>query len=403
MRFLVIAALVVGAAPAAAYPWTITHSYASCAACHVDPSGGTQLTAYGHGMSDVVVRWHVDPQQAQKEQDENGPSTTANFAFGVVNMPDWLNISGNLREGLMALPNTNGTVSIIPLPMANDLALTLDFGPVVAHATAGYMYLQVVPESAVVWQPNPKDPSQSNAIVSREHWLGLKLLDGSLEIRAGRIPLPYGLRNIEHTSFVRSATRTDIDVDQQHGISVWYANDIVRGEIMGIAGNFQIQPDDVRERGYSGYLEVTPVEHLGVGVSSLVTYAKQDLILRVPNLREAHGVFARWGPTEQIALMFEGDAVINSPAKAATTIGGVGWLAVDYAPVQGIHFQQAFETGYAGDHSQALPTLGSWLSAMWYVLPHVELRTDGIYEEIYPAVGGSLGTFTGLVQLHMFL
>jgi hypothetical protein len=409
MRFLVIATLLACAAPAAAYPWTITHSYASCAACHVDPSGGTELTAYGRGMSDVIVRWHVDPQQAQKDQDANGPSSTSQFMFAVP-LPEWLGISGNLREGVMALPNTNGTVSIIPLLMANDLSGTLELGPVVAHASAGYGFGEFTPgRTAVVWQPNPKDPLQENAIVSREHWLGLKLFDGSLEIRAGRINLPFGLRNVEHTSFVRDKTRTNIDVDQSHGVAVWYANDFLRGEIMGIAGNYQVRPDEVRERGYSGYVEVTPVEHLGLGASSLITYAKQDVVLGVPNLRQAHGVFARWGPTEQIALMFEGDALINTHKPLTggngqeTDIGGAGWLALDYAPVQGIHFQQAFETYYAGDKSQALPTLGAWLSAMWYVLPHVELRTDGIYQEVYPPTGGSAGSFTGLLQIHMFL
>src|SRR5205823_14813716 len=124
--------------------------------------------------------------------------------------------------------------------------------------------------------------------------------------------------------------------DQSHGVSVWYANDVVRGELMGIAGNFQVQPDDVRERGYSGYLEATPIEHVGVGASSLVTYAKQDIQLGVPNLRQAHGVFARWGPTEQLAVMFEGDSLINSHQNT-TNIGGAGWLAIDFAPVQGIH------------------------------------------------------------------
>jgi hypothetical protein len=30
-----------------AYPWMVKNHYGSCAACHVDPSGGGQLTAFG--------------------------------------------------------------------------------------------------------------------------------------------------------------------------------------------------------------------------------------------------------------------------------------------------------------------------------------------------------------------
>jgi nicotinamide mononucleotide transporter PnuC len=36
---------------------------------------------------------------------------------------------------------------------------------------------------------------------------------------------------------------------QQHGVAVAYSGERVRGEILGIAGNYQIQPDDYRQRG----------------------------------------------------------------------------------------------------------------------------------------------------------
>ena len=73
-----------GAPPAArAYPWMIKHDYASCAACHADPSGGGLLTAYGRAQSELLVRM---PYGTSPEEEP----TYAGFLYGLVNLPDWL-------------------------------------------------------------------------------------------------------------------------------------------------------------------------------------------------------------------------------------------------------------------------------------------------------------------------
>ncbi len=95
--------------------------------------------------------------------------------------------------------------------------------------------------------------------------------------------------------WVRAATRTDRESDQQHGVAFAYNGDVFRGELMGIAGNYQINPDRFRERGYSGYLEWMLADQAAVGVSSLVTYARADqsTLETAGTLRQAHGLFAR--------------------------------------------------------------------------------------------------------------
>jgi hypothetical protein len=69
--------------------------------------------------------------------------------------------------------------------------------------------------------------------------------------------LPFGIRDIQHTLTIRVATRTNIDDNQQHGVSFSYSGEHLRAEVMAILGNFQTRPDDYRERGYSGYAEQT--------------------------------------------------------------------------------------------------------------------------------------------------
>jgi hypothetical protein len=388
------------ARPAAAYPWLIEHGYTSCVTCHVDPSGAGQLTAYGHGMSDVLVRWHWDPH----DLDSGEASPTSGFLFGLVPLPEWLNISGNLRGGGMVTASNvaanNTKVAAFPLLMATDAYATVSFEPFVAHVSVGYGFRRVGP--AVVISP---DSGPDNALISREHWAGFQFLENSLMLRAGRMNLPFGLRNNEHPSFVRNATRTDIDTHGQHGIAVSYANEVVRTEVMAIAGNYQVRPDEVRERGYSGYVEVVPAERLAIGASSLMTFAARDINLNVPNLRHAHGIFARYAPAEQVSFLLEADSLFthSDTSLGKLTAGGTGWLQVDYQPIQGVHLMPAVEALYIGDGTESLPTVGAWATAVWYVLPHTELRVDATYRQAFPSAGASSGTFTGVLQLHLWL
>ncbi|MCC7070519.1 MAG: hypothetical protein IT383_04295 [Deltaproteobacteria bacterium] len=384
--------LLLAAPGALAWPSMIAHGYTSCAACHVDPSGGGQLSAYGRGMDDLLVRWHLDP----KEVESGEPSSTAGFLFGLVPTPEWLNPGGNLRGGPMVVVGNN--VAAVPLVMATDVEATVDLSPVVAHLSLGFGLKGMGP--AVVVAANPE--SGELALVSRAHWLGLKLLDDSLVLRAGRIPVPFGLRNVEHTAAVRELSRTDLNVDQQHGVAVAFANELLRAELMALFGNYQIRPDAVRERGYSGFVELFVLERLGVGASSLLTWAGRDVVTGVPTLRQVHGAFARYAPIEQLALLVEADALVDTGFDAAgastTAVGGAGWLQGEWSIIPGVKLLPALEASLHGDGKVA-----GWVSAAWYPLPHTELRADLIYRQLFPAAGGSVGTFIGLGQLHLFL
>lgn len=107
----------------------------------------------------------------------------------------------------------------------------------------------------------------------RRHWLGYAFADDAVLVRAGRMNVPFGVRSIEHTMFVRVATRTDLNETQQYGVAVAYTGELLRGEVMGILGNCQLSPDAYRERGYSAHLELAPLPRAALGVSSLVTHA----------------------------------------------------------------------------------------------------------------------------------
>ena len=214
----------------------------------------------------------------------------------------------------------------------------------------------------------------------------------------GGMNVPFGIRNIEHTQFVRQTTRTDINDTQQHGVAVSYSSELIRAEVMGIAGNFQIQKDANRERGYSGYVELAPLTRFAVGVSSLVTHAAQDVFLRVANTRQAHGVFARASPWRQLALLGEADYVIQSLSGAPSQNGLASMVQADYEPWQGVHL---IATGETLDVAGAGISYGGWLSAAWFFAPHLDIRADFVNRS--EVVGANrYGVLAYMAQGHLY-
>lgn len=386
------AVVALGPRTAAAFPTMVRHGYVSCQACHVDPSGGGQLTVYGRAQADLLVGWHFDPSALEEREPRMG------FLFGLVELPHQVNLSANVRGGGLYNVTTEGTgAGLRPLLMAADFYTTLNLDWFVAHASLGYGARAVGP--AVVISPNG---GPDNALVAREYWAGARLFDEQLVLRAGRIPMPFGLRNNEHVSFVRSLTRTDTNIHQQTGVAASWNAEGWRAELMAVLGNYQIRPDAYRERGAAGFFELALLPELAVGLSSLATFAMADMDLIVPLVRQAHGVFVRYAPARWLAVLAEADALVNVRLDGSVRAGGVAWLQLDFEPWQGIHFLPALEAAQT-DVSAGLPTVGGWMSASWFALPQTELRLDAIYRHGPAAGGRSLGVFTALAQIHFFL
>jgi hypothetical protein len=366
----------------------VVHGYTACAQCHADPSGAGLLTPYGRAQSALVLS-SFDPGATDDE-----PSEISKQAFGLVGDPDALLVGGWVRNGYIWNYSGGELVDRRYLQMRADLGAQLKVDKFRASATVGYQRQQSASLAQRAWVTGA---SESGNIVSREHWLGFDLSDEIL-LRAGRLNLPFGLRNIEHTSFVRAATRTDINQSQQHGVSVSLNHDHWRGEVMAIAGNFQVRPDAFRERGYSGYLERALSTHATLGVSSLLTHAEADIDSLVPTLRQAHGLFARGGLWERIAVLTEVDVLLTAPRGAPNMTGFAGSIQIDGELTRGLHLLgtgEALRRGSPGEN----PTWGGWLSAVWFVLPHVDFRVDAVHR----SAAGSPPTSTLLFQGHFYL
>lgn len=378
---LFLAGILVSPRTAHAYPWMIRHNYTACATCHVDPSGAGILTAYGTAQGDLLLRTRYGASGG----DDVSPA--AGFLWGAVEPPDWFLPSGSFRTLALASKYGNGTFSTTLIIMQADLKAAIVTGGFRAYASLGFVN---VDGSAA---------SVTGSLVSREHWLGWAFgEDDAFLVRAGRIDVPFGIRQIEHTLFVRQSTRTDLNDTQQHGVALAYTGGLIRGEVMGIAGNYQVSPDAYRERGYSGYAEIAPLTNAAFGVSSLVTHAARDLYLRLPNTRQAHGVFARVAPISPLVLLAEADLVAQS---ATSETGYATMLQADVEPTQGVHLIATGENMRVGGANTGTSWSG-WLGAGWFFAPHVDARFD--FQKQSLAQGRANLDVTALMfQFHAYL
>jgi len=367
-----------------AYPSMIRHGYTQCATCHIDPSGGTLLTKYGRAQSEFLLstRW------APGKEDE--PAKFDQFLFGLVPMPDFLNLGGWARYGYLWNTVNGRLVDDRLLQMRLDLAAAVRVGPVRAAAQLGYASPSSAPFTQLAWVT--RNAGWGN-LVSREHWIGLAFDNDSVLVRGGRIFLPFGLRNIEHTSFVRTATRTDINQDAQDGIAVAISKENWRMEVMAILGNYSLRPDAFRERGFAGYFEIAPLSRLALGLSAFATRADAALGSRGPTLRQAYGLTARAAPWTPLVFLGEVDLLITSSlGNGGVNAGHADWLQADLEVLRGVHILTAVEgmTPPGGGAS----TLGLWGGVAWFVFPHFDVRADLIRR----STTGSPATFTYLIQ-----
>lgn len=384
------------ASSAQAYPWMIRHGYTGCMPCHTDPSGGAgALTEYGRAQSDLLLRMPYGRSAETEEADR-----TAGFLWGLAPLPKELRLGGDFREGAYINQTEGGVLQQELITMNAVLYGDIKVGRFRATGNIGYAPQGDLPASIT-------DNSSEN-LISREHWIGVELDDdGAWLLRAGRMALPFGIRMIEHNLWARSLTRTDLDATQEYGLSLSFSKDKLRGEVMGIAGNFQIHPDDFRERGYSAYAEYAPINTLAFGVSSLFTRAYRDIVYGVTDYRYANGGFVRYAPVTPLVLMAEVDSMYQSITWNGHRGGFAAFAQADYEPAQGFHMMltgEAMNSGTANEPN----SFDGWLSAVWFFLPHADVRIDAIYSTLGNApVATTPASYTNvstwLAQFHVFL
>jgi hypothetical protein len=365
---------------ARAYPWMIAHQYTGCGQCHVDPSGAGAMTPYGRAQSEVLLRTHYG------EADPAKPEETGAFLWGAVALPEWLALQADVRP--LLVPDPQDLRAIL---MQADARGAISLGRFVASGSVG-----VVSEGAAA--ARLLQGGGNVQPVSREHWMGIKPME-SLLVRVGRMALPFGLRTEQHLQFDRAVTRTTLNDDQSLGISAALDGQ-VRAEAMVVLGNYAVSPDSFRERGYSAFLSYAPDNRLELGVSSLLLGSGTDLETLAARTRAAEGLFARWGPIEELAVLVEADLLLDQREEAGWTTGFVGTVQTDAALLQGLHWKASGELCALPEGGKAQGRAGTALQ--WFAAPHMDVRADFLYGPVTCSAGAEAHPLAAL-QLHLFL
>lgn len=341
-------------------------------------------------------------EEAAPEEESGSESSFSDQMFGIFGTGESLLLGGSIR--MAALYRKTEEEPFRYFPMQLDLYGEYRFSDSLrAQVSLG---AAKVPAGSPHARPAQVTTSEdSYNLISRTHWVAYDFGGGNHSFRVGRMNLPFGVRIPEHTMWVREATQTDRESDQQHGAALAMNFEKVRFELMGIAGNYQLSPDEYRERGYSGYLELLVDSRVALGINSLMTNAKNDRLQPegLATTRQAHGVSFRAGPNEKMSVLAELDALL----RTRRGMGYVWFLQLDYELTQGLHLSgtgEILDAGYPNaSQLQGLPRvaglgqpqLGGWVSVQWFFAPHFDLRLDAIKREEIP--------FQFLSQLHVYL
>lgn len=343
--------------------------------------------AGGEEPIDLDADAAADDEKGGKGKNAGGKDASEDphvgFLWGLVETPPNLLLGGSFRNMAIYSIGADDPFKFIPVMMA-DLFMHVRADNVRVGATAGIAKVKPGSPHARAAQVTHGQGDQYN-MVSRTHWLGFDMGEAdNYLLRFGRINLPFGVRVPEHTLWAREATRTDRESDQQHGVALAYSGETFRTEVMGIAGNFQINPDTYRERGYSLYFEYFPNPELAVGASSMVTYAAEDrLLLRKDVVRQAHGGLARAKLLDWLSVLAEADVLLTTD----TSMGYVGFAQFDAEVIQGLHLMatgEFLDQGFVGpetpDHQPSSglgkPRFGVWGSIDWFFYNQFEFRLD---------------------------
>jgi len=182
-------AILAWAGSARAYPqFQFSSGTTRCSQCHYSPSGGTLITSWGRDEAGDTISLAGDGA----------------FLHGAWTPPSWLALGGDLR--LAGIVNDVGgpeSPETAAFPMQFDLYGRVAF-------TESLSLNVTIGDRGVVRPPDPSISGRSGdfvqRIMSREHYVMWRPSASGPYVRLGRFYAPYGLRLVEHITYVRRYT-----------------------------------------------------------------------------------------------------------------------------------------------------------------------------------------------------
>lgn len=329
MKYIICAWAFLLSSAALSYPETVRHGYnGSCISCHVSPTGGGAVKAYGRMVNEELTTW--------------SPKGYAEMLFGALPLPERVALGGDFRY-----VNVKTAGYARSFVMQNDFELGLQLSNEVwidgSIGDYGEAKKRETRRSFILWQPYEM-----------------------VALRVGKFIPAYGLNLPDHTTSVRriglgqgsETINAELSTRFKYGeLFVTGASPKGTSITLGERYGFHAERTDLLVRA-SGFIGQT----LQLGAS----YWQQEQ--EDASLKYTFGSHAMWGATKKLYLLAEADRVLQYNQRPRD----VSYTELGYEVWRGVHVQATHE--YIDGN---LPGVG----LQWFPLPHIELLARAKYKD----------------------
>lgn len=372
----------IGIQNAMAYPTYIGKGYTSCASCHYSPTGGGLPNAYGYGTLSATFPdvWSARGVEKMREalrkpevtgfsSETSRPKLQADAGLDVRIMTL---VAGGGSGEPEPLTDDHGQTQVVVIPMLIEASGVAAIG-------SWWVYGSITPRKG-------SESQRPDSVFSREHWIGRKIGETSM-LRLGRLVLPFGIRNADHTQYTRQDFGFD-KWDQSYALEWDYGVEKWTVSTAAFAGDLILEPQETQQRGGVASVAYHVPGRGSFGISIMGSMAKYTRNISAA-LSNRIRFFNKWYAMEEVALKNDWS---DRTSSQEVTLASAFRLGV--FPVESLDVYAQVENRRVFD-SKVLTKYRYQLGAQWHILPWVELIPTVILESFD---GSNL--FTGLFQFH---
>lgn len=369
------------ARPAAAYPqFQFSSGTQRCNQCHYSPAGSGLITSWGRDEAGDTISY----------------GGNGGFLHGLVNPPSWLALGGDFR--LAGIRNDVGgaySPEYAWFPMQSDLYGRVAFGDTgVSLYVAGGARGTVRPgETSVI--------GHVQSLISRDHYLMWKPSATGAYVRLGRFYAPYGLRLVEHITYIRRYTGFNL-YEETYNLSGGYLDEDWEVHATAFTPPPSSLPTPLQSVGMRGsggvvYGEKRLATMAAVGLQSRVAINKDQRVIQGGALGKL------WVDGAHMLAMGELDVIRHDVVGGLAFTQMVGYLGLTFFPTKGFMGGLAFER-YQEDIR--LSTVGrNAVDLEFNLFPwaHIEVVLLGRYQITGAGSADGSAASLGMLQLHYYL
>jgi len=308
------------------YPSNTRYGYSSCRTCHVSPTGGGVLTAYGKSTGDETATWSYEGE--------------SEFLHGAVKPPSWFSIGGDSRTVFFKYDSEKYKLKKT-IPMQTDGELAILLSDQIALVGSAGVY------------------GEEREFQSRRHYL-LLTPNPAFTLRFGKFFPAYGIMGPDHTAITRKTL----------GFEQGFESYNLEASLTGKKGEVFItavlgRDEELASQSEKGLI-LRGAAYVGkasqVGMSFLYLMGKEQA-------RFAFGPYALIGWDEKLYSLTEFDLqyILTGDYVETYRKSQVGLNQVGYQLFRGFHLLANLEY-----YSDEATSNGFGIGAQWFPRPHFE-------------------------------